>query len=107
VKRAASIPGVAAHPKFEGAEIEGVRIVVTDADAVRPVALGVHLLHATYPQCPHDVDFFDADWLAKLAGTTRLQRMLERGASPEQIIATWRNEVAAFERAREPYLLYD
>jgi len=102
-----SIPGVAAHPKFEGAEIEGVRIVVTDADAVRPVALGIHLLHATYQQRPNTVDFFDADWLAKLAGTTRLQRMLERGASPEQITAAWEENLAVFERTREPYLLYD
>jgi uncharacterized protein YbbC (DUF1343 family) len=102
-----SIPGVAAHPKFEGEAVEGVLVVVTDAGAVEPVALGVHLLHAAYQQRTHNVDFFDADWLAKLAGTRRLQRMLEVGARPEQIVAAWEDEVATFERARRPYLLYE
>jgi uncharacterized protein YbbC (DUF1343 family) len=102
-----SIPGVAARPKFEGEAVEGVLLVVTDAGAVQPVALGVHLLHAAYQQRPHGVDFFDAGWLAKLAGTERLQRMLERGDSPDRIVAAWRDEVADFERARRPYLLYE
>lgn len=102
-----SIPGVAAHPRFEGEKIEGVRIIVTDARAVRPVALGVYLLHAVYGQRSPGLDFFDADWLARLAGTQRFQHMLEDGASPEAIIAAWQDEVAAFEQARRPYLLYN
>ena len=100
-----SIPGAATSPRFEGEEVGGVRIVVTDAAAVRPVALGVHLLHAAYHQRP--AGFFDAAWLAKLAGTDRLRRMLEAGASPAAIVAAWRAEVAGFEQARQPYLLYD
>lgn len=100
-----SIPGVAASPKFEGEAVAGVRIVVTGPAAVRPVALGVHLLHAAYHQRP--AGFFDAGWLTKLAGTDRLRRMLEAGASPEAIIAAWQDEVAGFERARAPYLLYE
>lgn len=100
-----SIPGVAASPKFEGEAVSGVRVVVTDPDAVRPVALGVHLLHAAYHQRP--ADFFDADWIAKLAGSDRLLRMLEAGTSPEAIAAAWHDAVAEFERARVPYLLYE
>ncbi|MEM1042120.1 MAG: DUF1343 domain-containing protein [Bacteroidota bacterium] len=100
-----SIPGVAASPKFEGEKVAGVRLVVTDPAGVRPVALGMHLLQAVYHQKP--ADFFDADWLARLAGTRRLQRMLEAGARPEAIVGTWQGEVDAFEEARQPYLLYD
>jgi uncharacterized protein YbbC (DUF1343 family) len=102
-----SIPGVAAHPTFEGEETVGVHIVITDLRSVRPVALGVHLLHAAHRQRPPGTEFFNADWLAKLAGTRRLQQMLEAGAAPEQIIASWQEEVAAFERARQAYLLYE
>ena len=102
-----SIPGVAENPKLEGEETAGVRFVVTDARAVRPVELGVHLLHAAYAQRPPDLDFFNADWLAKLAGTRHLQRMLEAGASPERIIAVWQDEVVRFQEARQAYLLYE
>jgi len=102
-----SIPGVAANPKFEDEAVEGVRIIITDADVAEPVALGIHLLHASYQQVPHDVDFFDSDWLAKLAGTRRLQKMLEHGATPEQIVAAWQDDVTDFEHARRPYLLYE
>ncbi len=113
-----SIPGRAASPKGEGVEQRGVRLVVTDAQAVRPVEVGVQLLHALYRQqraqayfgpgpFEQDTTVFLPGWLAKLAGTPRLQRMLEAGARPAQIIAAWTDEVAAFEAARRPYLLYD
>ncbi len=100
-----SVPGRAAHPKHEGRDIAGVRLVVTGAHAVCPVALGVHLLHAAYRQRP--AGFFKSEWLAKLAGTERLGRMLEAGERPEAIVAAWQDEVAAFERMRRAYLLYD
>ncbi len=102
-----SIPGVAARPKFEGENVRGVRLLVTDAAAVRPVELGVHLLHAVYHRRPPDAAFFDADWLARLAGTRRLQRMIEAGARPEAVVGAWQAEVAAFEEARRAYLLYE
>lgn len=102
-----SIPGRAASPKGEGAEQQGVRLVVTDAAAFRPVEVGVHVLHALHGQRPGGASFFQPGWLARLAGTERLRRMLERGASPEAIIASWAGEVAAFEQARRPYLLYE
>ncbi len=102
-----SIPGVAAYPKFENEAISGVSLSITDPETVRPVELGIHLVHATYHQRPPDAEFFDADWLAKVAGTWRFQQMLEAGARPEAIIAAWQDEVDAFERARRAYLLYD
>lgn len=97
-----SIPGVAAHPKFEGKQIDGVRLVVTDPHTVRPVELGVHLLYAVYGQRPPNTPFFNADWLTKLAGTRRLQQMLEAGAPPEAIIDAW----GATPFVSEPYRLY-
>ncbi len=101
-----SIPGVAARPKHEGEALHGVRLLVSDASSVRPVAVGVHLLHAVY-HARSGPGFFQAAWLAKLAGTRRLQRMLEAGERPEAVVAAWQAEVEAFDLARQPYLLYD
>jgi uncharacterized protein YbbC (DUF1343 family) len=39
-----SIPGMSREPKLLGDEIEGVRLEVTDPEALYPVAAGIHLL---------------------------------------------------------------
>ncbi|MDX1421247.1 MAG: DUF1343 domain-containing protein [Rubricoccaceae bacterium] len=104
-----AIPGMASNPTHRGRAVEGVRLAVTDPAAFRPVATGVHLLHAFYHAAPASAraGFFDADWLAKLSGTDRLRRMLANGARPEAIVAAWADDVAAFRAARAPYLLYE
>ncbi len=104
-----SIEGMVAQPKLEGEALRGVRYVVTDAHAFRPVETGIHVLHAFYRQAlgAGRKDFFAReDALARLAGTRRLGQMLQAGARPEAVIAAWQEEVQAFERRRAPYLLY-
>jgi uncharacterized protein YbbC (DUF1343 family) len=103
------MPGRAADPKHEGVPLEGVRLAVTDPAAFRPVETGVHLLHAFYHAAPPDERrrFFAIDWLAQLAGTDRLRRMLVDGARPGAVAAAWSDEVEAFRRLRAPYLLYE
>lgn len=102
-----SIEGMSANPRFEGEDLQGIRITVTDADAYRSVETGIHILHAFYEQAPSSLDFIArAEWLAKLSGTPRLGTLLTQGASPEAIIAAWQDEVAGFEERRKGYLLY-
>ncbi|MEM8558971.1 MAG: DUF1343 domain-containing protein [Bacteroidota bacterium] len=102
------LPGRAVNPKHEGAEVHGVRLVVTDGTTIRPVAVGVHVVEAVYQQAPAPAQrsAFKRDWLAKLAGTDQLRRMLTSGTKPDAIIAAWTDEVAAFETQRAPYLRY-
>ncbi len=101
------IEGMSSNPKLEDQALEGVRLVVTDAAAFRPVETGVHVAHAFLQQAPDKAAFFARpDFLAKLAGTTRFQQMLLAGSRPEAIIAAWQGEVEAFETRRAPYLLY-
>ncbi len=100
--------GMAADPKFAGRTVSGVRVIVTDANTYRPVETGVHLLHAFREAGRKARKAFinRPDWLAKLAGTRRLNGMLRRGAGPDEIIAAWRDDVERFSRARRPYLMY-
>ncbi len=104
-----SIRGMASNPTYEGQRINGVLVKVNDPNIFRPVATGVHMLHAFYLAAPVSGrrNFFNVDWLAKLSGTDRLRRMIVDGASPEEIIAAWSGDVAAFKAQREPYLLYE
>ncbi len=102
-------PGMATAPKLDGRRLGGVQVVVTDPRALRPVETGVHLLHAFRAAArKRGKRFIDRpDWLARLAGSRRLNGMLRRGVGPEAIIAAWRGDVEAFQRRRTPYLLYD
>lgn len=103
------IPSMSASPKLAGRALEGVRLVVTDPGAYRPVETGVHVLHAFYHQAPpaEARTFFDRNWLARLAGTDRLRTLLTQGAQPEAIVAAWQADAEAFMRVRAPYLLYE
>ncbi len=103
-----SIPNMASAPRLENTTLHGVRYHITDVDTFRPVEAGVHVLHAFYQQATARGDTLIArpDWQARLAGTPRLQSMLERGARPDAIIQAWRDEVEAFRTRRQPYLLY-
>jgi len=103
-----SIPNAAANPKLKDVELQGVKITVTDARKVRPVALGVYALDAFYRQTGgfSRLSFYRIGGMSRLAGTERLRQQLSRGVSPEKIVAGWESEVAAFRRVREKYLLY-
>ncbi|MDX1530686.1 MAG: DUF1343 domain-containing protein [Rhodothermales bacterium] len=101
------LPGRASNPKGEGEAHGGVRLVVEDPEGFYPVEAGIHVLHALHAQRPAGTPFFLPEWLSKMAGTRRFQTMVEGGMQPEHLVQTWQEEVAAFEQAREPYLLYD
>ncbi len=102
------LPGQATNPKGEGERLEGVRLIVTDPAAFRPVATGVLLIAAVYEQAPRRVrdGYFKADWLAKLAGTDALRRRIVDGDDPDAITAAWQAEADAFAERAEPYRLY-
>lgn len=102
------IAGKASQPRFKGQTIAGVRLAVTDHAKVQPVELGIVLLAALFEQArARGVELIDRPaWLAKLAGTRRLQAALTRGEDPRAIFASWSVEVAAYQSRRERYLLY-
>ncbi|TCO08918.1 exo-beta-N-acetylmuramidase NamZ family protein [Natronoflexus pectinivorans] len=45
-------------------------------------------------------------WFNLLAGNDTLLKQIESGMSEEEIRATWKDEHAAYDRMRQPYLLY-
>lgn len=104
-----SRPQAAPSPRFEGQTLHGFRLRVTDREAVRPVELGIHALHATFQQANAEGDtafVSRPEHLTRLAGTERLQTLLQQGASPDSIIGSWQQDVAQFRERRTPSLLY-
>lgn len=99
----------APQPRYAGEQLHGVRLRITHRRKFQPVVTGIHLLHAFYHQTPpayRDAFIQRPNWLAHLAGTERLYELLRSGISPEAIVTSWTHEVAAFEKQRQPYLLY-
>lgn len=122
VLEAAGLPGVrfepttftpeagpaAAEPRYEGVSVPGVRVVVTDAGAVDPFAVGVHVLHHVIEQGrAAGVAVIDrADFFDLLAGSSALRLDLEAGVAPATIVEGWRADLDRFEAVRERWRLY-
>ena len=99
--------GMDMNPKLSGQDLGGLRVNVTERLLYRPVEAGIYILHAFYNTAPDSSSFLSRpQWLARLSGTTRLHSMLG-SMQPEDIIASWQQEVDEFAARSRKYHLYD
>ncbi|MEW5983265.1 MAG: DUF1343 domain-containing protein [Acidobacteriota bacterium] len=117
------LPGVYCRPavfeptfhKHARTTCGGCQVHVLDRHAFRPVLTGVALLDQFRAEDPdrfawrlppyeyeHEKMPIDV-----LAGSPALRRQVEAGVPPADIAASWEEGVAAFERERRPFLLYE
>lgn len=85
---------------------QGVRFVVTDRRAVRPVEAGTHMLAALLKVHP---ERYSVDKLHKLVGAKWVLDALKAGEPVDDIVKRWQEapEFKAFTEARGSALLYD
>jgi uncharacterized protein YbbC (DUF1343 family) len=92
----------------------GCQIHVTDRNTFRPVLTGVALIQMfrnlnpqnfAWRPPPYEYEH-DKMPIDILAGSDRLRRQIESDVAPLDIAHTWREDEAAFEQTRRPYLLY-
>ena len=112
------LPGVLPRPawftptfsKHAGELCGGVQLHITDRDALRPTELGIRVLHAIRSIAPDSfawhVGGHGRHFLDLLIGSDAPRRALEGGTDPDAVVADWRDQAAAFEERRRPYLLY-
>ena len=90
--------------KFNGVEIEGVRLVMTSQE-YDPTHAALALLVET-----HRMSVSNWGWLEshfdRLAGTDLLRLGIDEGASVEELREGWDEDLEAFKRTRERYLIY-
>jgi uncharacterized protein YbbC (DUF1343 family) len=100
----------AANPQYDGVEVSGVRLEITDHRTVRPTAIGIHLLAAVLDQAraaDQGVEVIDrAQFFDLLAGTPTVRSSLLADQDPAAIIASWDDDLARFDEIRARYLLY-
>jgi uncharacterized protein YbbC (DUF1343 family) len=108
---ARAIPGISFYPvrftpaasKYAGEECQGIFMVVTDREALRPVRTGVEIaamLHKLYGAK------FDVDAAARLFGSKEGLTRIRAGEDPDAIAATWAAAEARWRLLRAKYLLY-
>ena len=98
-----SIDFTPSDDRYAGLLCHGVRISVTDRDALRAPELGIELaatLHRLYPG-----EFRLKDTLS-LIGSRRTLDAIAQGLDPREIAAQWQDELERFKRLRAKYLLY-
>ncbi|WP_345008290.1 DUF1343 domain-containing protein [Streptomyces shaanxiensis] len=91
--------------KFQGKTIGGVQLHVHDRAAYDPVRTGIALL-VTAKKAWSGFAWRADNWIDKLTGSTRVRTMIDAGASADEVVAGWQQELAAFRRMRKEYLLY-
>ncbi|MHC4513639.1 MAG: exo-beta-N-acetylmuramidase NamZ family protein [Planctomycetota bacterium] len=111
---AAKIPGCRLVPvvftptasKFKGTQCRGIEILVTDRSSFDPLRLGMHLA------C-HLAQHHKEDWEIKrydrLLGKRCGQELRKQLATsrPGAILAGFKAQLAAFQKRRQPFLIYD
>ena len=99
----ANQPFIPVSGLYSGQRCGGVGIRVTDRAAVRSVRIGLEiaeLLQKRYPE------HFDVSKTIFLLGNDATVQQLKSGTPAEQIIASWAQDLAAFDQMRRKYFLY-
>lgn len=98
-----AIKGASMNPKFKDVEVFG-----QDLRDSNMHGLDLSLFIAAYQQLSDSQQLFfeRAEFMDKLAGTDKLRLAIEAGQTEQQIKQSWQTELAAFQRKRQPYLLY-
>lgn len=91
---------------FAGTACPGLRITVTNRDAVRPLQIFAGLAVALRELHPKE---FDLKWVdsRKLIGLRSFQELYDQGADAATLRRSFDAGAESFLRAREPFLLYD
>ncbi|MFS8203816.1 exo-beta-N-acetylmuramidase NamZ domain-containing protein [Streptomyces sp. CWNU-52B] len=91
--------------KFQGRTVGGVQLHVHDRAAYDPVRTGIALL-VSAKQVWDGFAWRPDNWIDKLTGSTLVRTMIDAGATADEVVAGWQDELAAFRRVRKEYLLY-
>jgi len=88
---------------YSGERCGGVAPRILDRGAVRAMRMGLEIadvLRKFYPQQ------FDPAKLITLIGNADTVQQMQSGVAPEKILASWANDLAAFDQIRRKYFLY-
>lgn len=89
-------------PKFNGELCYGVDLGKTP----KMSKIDIKYIVDAYNKTPKDKEFFGKTFTIH-AGTVKLREQIEAGMTPDEIHATWQEDVEKFKKIREKYLMYE
>jgi uncharacterized protein YbbC (DUF1343 family) len=100
---AITMPVAATAAKHKGLTIPGIRFVITDRNAYRPVRTSLLMIDEVRRQ--HPKDFAWTGTIDRLTGSDKVRLAIEAGQLAP-LLEQWDREAAEFRESRKPYLLY-
>lgn len=99
----------AKYPKFENQECNGFDLTSLPIDEFRKTGrINLRYLMHFYENFEDKSKFFlENKFFDKLAGSATLRWQIIKGRSEEEIRKSWQNDLNAFKKIREKYLLYE
>jgi uncharacterized protein YbbC (DUF1343 family) len=88
---------------YSGQRCGGVAVRITDRAAIRSMRMGLEIAAVLQKLYPAQ---FDPDKTLLLVGDPGTVSQLRQGVSPDQIVASWGDALAAFDQMRKKYFLY-
>ena len=90
--------------KFDGVEVQGVRLIATSTE-YDPTHAALALLVETHRMSAENWGWLQSHF-DRLAGTDLLREGITEGAGVDELRAGWDEALEEFKRTREPYLIY-
>lgn len=100
------ITDVVVDPRFEGQNLPGIEVIITDLATYQPSATGLHLLDAISDSADGRTVIDRPAVFDLLAGTEQVRRRLEAGDPVSEITSGWDDAAAEFQSNSFAYLLY-
>jgi uncharacterized protein YbbC (DUF1343 family) len=91
--------------KFTGTTVGGVQLHVHDRDSFDAVRTGIALL-VTAKRVYGDFTWRADNDIATLTGSDLVGTMIDAGATTDEVVDAWQDELAAFRAVRKKYLIY-
>jgi uncharacterized protein YbbC (DUF1343 family) len=95
--------------KHTGKTCGGVQLHVTDRTGFEAIRTAIAMIVTAKRLYPADFAWRETTapfWIDMLTGSAKVRNAIDSGASADEVVQGWRNELAKFRRTRERYLQY-
>ena len=99
------LPQAAPWNKYRDQDVNGLSLIITDRDRLRPLQVMVHLFVALKGHYPAELELRKN--LERLIGISSFRQSINEHRAPEEILAEWEQGIRAFDKTRRKYLLYE
>jgi uncharacterized protein YbbC (DUF1343 family) len=98
------LPQAAPWNKYRDQDVNGLSLIITDREIMRPLQVMAHLFSALKKHYSKELELREN--LERLIGISSFRRSIDNLLAPEKIIAEWEEGLHSFEKTRQKYLLY-